>query len=283
MKKILTTICIMSLFLNNVCWAALGSKKDSGVVNRGNYSYYQNSNTQVQDNTNFFVPANYIPSYEQNNNIYQEPDIINKQDSNTYYDNYFQPTLSGSIIKTGRGKKLNIFLQDSIDTKTMQIGDEIIAVLNDDWYYNGNPIAEAGSVVYGKFESANSAGYMRKNAKFQINFYKIATPNGNVFNIAAEKIDFEITPDSEEKTRILANAVKYVAIGALVGLLLFSGSSSSYSFSDRHYGRGAAIGAGIAAAGTAITTLSVKGEDAVVPANTLLELTLTDDVTVTVD
>ena len=68
-----------------------------------------------------------------------------------------------------------------------------------------------------------------------------------------------------------------------MGLLLFSGSSSSYSAGSRHYGRGAAIGAGIGAAGTAITTLSAKGDDAVIPANTLLELTLTDDITVTLD
>lgn len=185
-------------------------------------------------------------------------------------------TLKGFIGKVGKGVNLPVYLQNPINTATASIGDTVIGVLRDNWVINNSHvIAEQGSVLYGTLTKANHAQYGLRNGSVQITFNKLETPNGKIYNISTEKIDFEVTNEGKLK-KTVTNVAGAAVAGALVGLLfaLLGGSSN--------YGSAAAIGAGVSGGLTLATQVAQRGIDAEIPSYTELDVILNNDIHVVI-
>lgn len=176
--------------------------------------------------------------------------------------------LKGYVGQVAKGSAFNAYLQTPINTATANVGDSVIAVLTENWLYNGHVIAPQGSVVSGEITKARHAAYGSRNGQVLINFTKITTPENKVYEVSTEKIDFTITNDGKFKS-VARNAMTGVIIGAIGGLLVGALSSSANAGISTAIGAG--IGAGTALAGSAVE----KGVDAEIPTYTELELMLT--------
>lgn len=183
-------------------------------------------------------------------------------------------SIKGYVGKIAAGESFNAYLQTAISTANATKGDQVIAVLTNNWVYNNRVIAEQGSRVIGVVTQANHATYGTRNGSVQISFNELQTVSGKTYKIQTEKIDFKV--DSDGKAKHIATKV---ATGAAVGLLsalLFSALSSG----DKHYGKSSAIGAGIGAGLGLLTVAGEQGVDAEIPAYTEITLTLSQPMNV---
>lgn len=183
-------------------------------------------------------------------------------------------TLSGYVAQIQKGTKFGVYLQNPINTATASVGDKVIAVLTNDWVYNGYTVAPQGSLVYGALSLARHAQYGSRNGRVVIKFNQIVTPTGKTLNIGTEKVDFTVDNDGK-----LVSSVKNVATGAIIGALggLLIGALSG----GDHLGRSVAIGAGVGAGSAAIGSTVERGVDAEIPSFTELELELSETLRVT--
>lgn len=183
--------------------------------------------------------------------------------------------LRGYVGQVSKGATFNAYLQTPINTATANINDNIIAVLTEDWTYNGHVIAPQGSIVNGVLTKARHAAYGSRNGRVVIDFTQVVTPENKTYEISTEKIDFAITNEGKiQKT--VSSALTGAVIGALGGLLV--GLLSK----DANVGISTAIGAGVGA-GTSLAGSAVeKGVDAEIPVYTELEITLTKPLSVVV-
>lgn len=176
-------------------------------------------------------------------------------------------TLRGYIGKISAGTKFNVYLRTPINTASASKGDNIVAVLPQDWIYNNHVIASQGSVVYGTVSKANRASYGYRNGAVQIDFNQISTPDGKIYNIKAEKVDFKV-----DSTGKFLNAAGKVVTGAVIGLL--TGLIAAALGSSDSFGKAAAIGAGVGASSGVIASGMEKGIDAEIPVYTEIEIVL---------
>lgn len=176
--------------------------------------------------------------------------------------------LKGYVGQVAKGSTFNAYLQTPINTATANIGDNVTAVLTEDWLYNGYKIASQGSIVTGELTKARHATYGSRNGRVIINFKQVTTPEGKVYDLSTEKIDFTITNDGKFQSTV-SSAIKGALIGAVGGLLV--GLLSK----DTNVGVSTAIGAGVGAGTSVVGSAIEKGVDAEIPVYTELELTLT--------
>jgi len=190
---------------------------------------------------------------------------------------YIQPsnnTLRGAVAQIASGTKLNVYLQNSINTATANKGDQIIAVLMKDIVYNGATVFPQGSLVYGTLTKAVHATYGSRNGKVVIQFNQIVTPENKTYPISAEKIDFAVANDGKVKS-VVSSAATGAIIGAIGGLLYAALAGKDLGVATAI---GAGVGAGTGLAGSAIE----QGVDAEIPSFTEMEITITKPISVTV-
>lgn len=176
--------------------------------------------------------------------------------------------LKGYVGEVAKGSTFNAYLQTPINTSNAKVGDVITAVLTQNWVYNGNIIASQGSVLSGTLSKAQSATYGLRNGQVAIDFNNLTTPDGKIYNLSTEKIDFTVTNDGVLK-KIAVDATKRAVIGAISGLIIALCCSSSSKASS------SLIGAGIGASTAVVSSAFDKGIDAEIPTYTELEITLT--------
>ena len=183
-------------------------------------------------------------------------------------------TYSGYVTQINAGTKLDVYLQNAINTATASKGDQVIAVVSNPLVYNGTTLIPQGSLVYGTLSNARSASYGSRNGRIVINFNQIVTPENQVYNIAAEEVDFAVSNDGKG-VEVAKTVATRAAVGALLGMLVAL-------CTDNSVGKGAAIGAGVGGGAGVVTTVAEKGVDAEIPSFTELEITLTQPFNVSV-
>lgn len=284
MKKILSLFVLLAFFITTNCYAY-----DTIIIGADGQARYEDE----EDN---YVNGIYSKTNSNNVTIIPENYTYNVQK----VQNTTNPVYQAQITKFGKGDTLNVFIQDEISTKDALSGQEIIAVLTNDWIVNGKVVAESGSVVYGNIVNSEAAKGWSKDAKLQMDFKRIETPNGEIYNITAEKIDIEVEKEKSGWAKAAAIGVGVLAIGALIGASMAysaSGSkttttttttsntttSSTTTTKSDNAGKNSAIGAGIGAAIAAGCGLFVaaqtKGDDITIPSGTNIDLVLTEHVT----
>jgi len=174
----------------------------------------------------------------------------------------------GSIVTIPQGSTLKIQLQSGVSSGSLDLNDQLTATLIEDWVYNNNLIAPAGSFVYGTVTKVTPAGYAYGGAKLELYFNKVITPDGNFYEIATEPIN--ITSESKRALYMTRDILVGIGLGLLGGLI---GCAISGGSDDM--GKTMAIMGGIGATGGAVRGASQRGQDADIDADMPIQLILT--------
>ena len=240
MNKLCTILVLISLFCIN-----------GSVLAASNYSFEQ---IQTQ------------PVY--NSNYVQQP----MQYSTS------QP-LHGNVVMVPAGTSMPAMLTTTLSSENSSVGQTVTMVLNSDFYYNNKLIAPAGSTISGTVLEASKAKRGSMNGKLSIRFTQIFTPYGTQIPISA-------VIKTDDNTGVLIGGTKLdvtkeyakdlaagSAAGALSGLVFGA-------LAGGDIGRGTALGTAVGAGGGLVKSVWDKGNEVEIPANSCIDLMLTQPITV---
>ena len=188
-------------------------------------------------------------------------------------------TLKGKIVTVPAGGEFRSVVTTPLNSANLTLGQNVTLALGTDFYYEGNLIAPAGSSVNGTVLEVAKARHGTLNGKLLVRFTQIVTPYGVQIPISA-------VIKTDDGTGILVGGTKMdvakeytkdAAIGAGTGAL--SGLVFG-SIAGGNAGKSAAIGTAIGAGGGIVKSIWDKGEDVVIPANSSIELVLTQPITI---
>ena len=205
---------------------------------------------------------------------------------NTGYQYYQQPmqyaknnTLSGSVVMVPAGATVKAVLTAPLSSAYTSAGQTVTMALNNDFYYDGKLIAEAGSTVYGTVIESSKAKRGSINGKLCVRFTQIYTPYGTQIPISAviKTDDSSGVLVGGTKLDVTKEYTKDLAAGSAAGAL--SGLVFG-ALAGGDVGRGAALGTAVGAGGGLVKSVWDKGNDVEIPANAQVDLLLTKPITV---
>ncbi|MFH0702972.1 MAG: hypothetical protein V2B14_05485 [bacterium] len=220
---------------------------------------------QVPYNYNNYTPAynqNYTPAYSTN-----------------YGQNNNMPPLQGRVVTVPSGISLPATSTTSISSEFLTVGDTVTAALNSGFYYGGGTVLPAGSIVEGNIVLAEKAGLAGKHGKLKIRFTNVITPAGQRIPISGKLATEDGTGllVGGTTTEQITQAVKKSAIGAGLGAIMgtFMGP-----LSGGKVGKGAIYGSAVGGGLGLGKSIIDKGIDAIIPANSKVEIILEQPFTV---
>lgn len=193
--------------------------------------------------------------------------------------NLDKTTLKGRVVTVPAGQTFKAVLTAPISSETAATGQAVSMALNSDFYYNVNRIAPAGSSVNGTVIEVSKAKHGTMNGKITLRFTSIVTPTGLNIPISAIVKTDDNTGSliGGTKLDVTTGYAKDIAIGAGAGAVV---GTIAAPLSGGNIGRGAALMTAVGAGGGLVKSLWDKGEDVSIPASSLLELILTQPITV---
>lgn len=263
-------IVILQTSSNNLFYyyqSSSGEKSDKAIkklLKKNNIVFEQSQNSMYI--ATFENQAQKVLTNTKNTYTFEEKPLTNVQ-TKVIEKKSDNTILKGYVGQVAKGSTFNTYLETPINTATANQGDNVTAILTENWVYNGNIIAPQGSVVYGTLKKARHATYGSRNGRVVIDFTQVKTPEGKIYEISVEEVDFTVTNEGKLQSTITGVATGAI-IGALGGLLI--GLLNSHASVGTSTAISAGVGAGAAIAGSAIE----KGIDAEIPVYTELELTL---------
>lgn len=220
--------------------------------------------------------ANAAPNY----------DVQQNSEVPLYQQNYYptqtlrgNQTLKGSVVTVPAGQNVPVVVTTPISSANMTTGQTVTVALGSDFYYNGNLIAQAGSTVTGTAIEVSKAKHGSMNGKLLLRFTQIVTPYGVQIPISA-------VVKTSDNTGVLVGGTKLdvtksygkdVAIGAGAGAL--AGVIIS-PLAGGDVGKGTALATAVGAGGGIVKSIWDKGNDVEIPANSAIQLVLTQPITV---
>ncbi len=187
--------------------------------------------------------------------------------------------LRGNVIMVPAGASINAILSTPLSSQTMTAGQTVTMYLNEDYYYDGKLIAESGSTIYGTVIEASKAKRAGINGKLCVRFNQIFTPYGTQIPISAviKTNDYTGVLQGGAKLDVAKEYTKDLAAGSAAGAL--SGLVFG-ALAGGDVGRGAALGTAVGAGGGLVKSVWDKGNDVEIPRDALVELVLTQPITV---
>ena len=220
--------------------------------------------------------ANAAPNY----------DVQQNSEVPLYQQNYYptqtlrgNQTLKGSVVTVPAGQTVPVVVTTPISSANMTTGQTVTVALGSDFYYNGNLIAQAGSSVTGTAIEVSKAKHGSMNGKLLLRFTQIVTPYG-------VQIPLSAVVKTSDNTGVLVGGTKLdvtksygkdVAIGAGAGAL--AGVIIS-PLAGGNVGKGTALATAVGAGGGIVKSIWDKGNDVEIPANSAIQLVLTQPITV---
>ena len=220
--------------------------------------------------------ANAAPNY----------DVQQNSEVPLYQQNYYptqtlrgNQTLKGSVVTVPAGQNVPVVVTTPISSANITTGQTVTVALGSDFYYNGNLIAQAGSTVTGTAIEVSKAKHGSMNGKLLLRFTQIVTPYGVQIPISA-------VVKTSDNTGVLVGGTKLdvtksygkdVAIGAGAGAL--AGVIIS-PLAGGDVGKGTALATAVGAGGGIVKSIWDKGNDVEIPANSAIQLVLTQPITV---
>lgn len=188
-------------------------------------------------------------------------------------------TLKGSVVTVPAGQSMPVVVTTPISSANMTTGQTVTVALGSDFYYNGNLIAPAGSSVTGTAIEVSKAKHGSLNGKLLLRFTQIVTPYGVQIPISAvvKTTDNSGVLIGGTKMDVTKEFGKDVAIGAGAGAL--AGAIIS-PLAGGSIGKGTALATAVGAGGGVVKSIWDKGNDVVIPANSAVQLVLTQPITV---
>lgn len=292
MKKIVATlICCLYLVTMPVCVFAEYDFSDEAQAefdrnNKGQSITFPYSGTNY---TNSESRTNYSPNPSKHSKtkgkkdksklLYDEENgrAIEQNDNKTKQRVQLQQypsndRLYGSVVHIPSGVSFDVTFDSGISSGSTAKNDRLTVRLTDDFIYNGQLIAPAGSLVYGMATEAVNAGYAYGSGAVQLNFSQIMTPIGTLINVSTRTI---VLKANSERAIKMTRDVAIGALGSLAIGALFTALSGS-----NNWGRNMAIYGGIGALGGGIHGAMQRGEEVQIPDGTTIKVTLTNDLTV---
>lgn len=169
------------------------------------------------------------------------------------------PPQAAQMLTLPAGTVILVQTTDELDTEYTQTGQLFSATLSTNLNVNGYVAARLGSPVYGQVLLANSAGRATGRSKLILQLTQLVI-GGNSYPIVTDTFDTEGKSSSKRSAwRLFGGAGLGAAIGAIAG----------------NAGMGAAIGAVAGGVGSVVQ----KGKQIQIPAETALQFTLQQPVT----
>jgi hypothetical protein len=161
------------------------------------------------------------------------------------------------------GTQILIRTVDGIDSTKNHVGDRFQATLEEAIVLNDNVVVPKGSGVYGRLAQSKESGKFAGRSQLKLELTGIVV-NGQTIPIVTG--DYELSGKSRG-----ANTAKKTIGGAAVGSVIGAIAGG---------GKGAAIGAGAGAGAGVLSQIITKGDQVKVPSETLLNFTLTQDLSI---
>jgi hypothetical protein len=169
------------------------------------------------------------------------------------------PAQAPQMVTLPAGTVILVQTTDELDTSYTQTGQVFSATLSTNLNENGYLVARIGSPVYGQVVLANSAGRATGRSKLNLQLTQLVI-GGNSYPILTDTFDTQGKSSGRRSAfRLFGGAGLGAAIGAIAG----------------NAGMGAAIGAVAGGVGSVIQ----KGNQVQIPAETTLQFTLQQPVT----
>jgi hypothetical protein len=215
------------------------------------------------------------PTYNTTNQ-YSQPAKSYSQSYQPYTQNYNSntgfPPLQGRVVTVPTSTYFKVVTTNPISTEYITQGDSVSVVLGQDFYYNGNVVLPANSVIEGNAVIAESAGRTGKNGRLKIKFTNATTPSGQRIPLSAKLA-------TEDGSGIISggtgagravSVAKDTAAGAAGGALFGTVIGAISGKTGRGAWSGTAVGAGLGLGKSMID----KGNEALIPANTPVDIIL---------
>lgn len=188
-------------------------------------------------------------------------------------------TLQGNIVMVPAGATVNATLTTPLSSAYTTPGQTVTMALGNDFFYDGKLIAPAGSTVYGTVIEASKAKRGSINGKLCVRFTQIFTPYGTQIPISAviKTNDSSGVLVGGTKMDVTKEYAKDLTAGSAAGAL--SGLVFG-ALAGGDVGRGAALGTAVGAGGGLVKSVWDKGNDVEIPANAMIDLILTQPITV---
>lgn len=187
--------------------------------------------------------------------------------------------LRGYLISVPAGIVVPAVTTMEISSNTLTQGQLIQMALSSNFYYDNKLIAPAGSLLTGTVTTCKKATWGNINGKLKITFTQITTPQGIQIPINGV---IKTTDGSgllvggtklDAAKEYAKDATAGAAVGALSGVVFGALAGGSV-------GRGAALGTAVGAGGGLIKGGATKGSDVNIPANSSVDIVLTQPITV---
>ncbi len=187
--------------------------------------------------------------------------------------------LRGYLVSVPAGAVVPAVTTQNLSSNNLTQGQLIQISLGSDFYYDNKLIAPAGSTVSGTVTTCKKATWGSINGKLKITFTEITTPqgiqipingvirtsDGTGLLVGGTKLDV-----AKEYTK---DAAAGAAIGALSGVVFGA-------LAGGNVGQGAALGTAVGAGGGLVKGGATKGTDVNIPANSSVDIILTQPITV---
>lgn len=224
----------------------------TSAVSAPNFDYAQNSPAPIYNQNNYNLPTQTVSANH---------------------------TLKGSVVTVPAGQNISAVVTAPISSANTIVGQSVSLALGSDFYYNGNLIAPAGSSVTGTAIEVSKAKHGSINGKLLLRFTQIITPYGIQIPISAvvKTTDNTGVLIGGTKMDIAKNYGKDVAVGASAGAL--AGVIIS-PLAGGNVGKGTALATAVGAGGGVVKSIWDKGNDVEIPANSAIQLILTQPITV---
>lgn len=216
-----------------------------------------------------YQPAQTLPVY--NNQYVQQPLVP--------VSSYNAPQLQGHVVVVPAGTKVGIVMTSPISSEYATLGQNVTAALGSDFYYNNKLVAPAGSTVSGIVIEVSDAKRGSMNGKLAVRFTQILTPYGVAIPISGVIATTDNTGVLVGGTAkdVAKDYAKDLTVGSAAGAL--SGVVFG-ALAGGSVGRGAALGTAVGAGGGLIKSVWDKGDEVELPANSKIDIVLTQPITV---
>ena len=229
-----------------------------------------------------YCKSNFSATAENPQTIYQNqyttPQYTQIPYTNTQQTSANQP-LQGYVISVPAGVNMPITTTSELSSANLTLGQAVSVVLTSNFYYNNVLVAPAGSTVTGNVTYVKKGGHAGKNGKLQLRFTQINTPYGNIIPISAmiKTTDGTGMLVSGTASDTAKDYAKDLAVGSAAGAVL---GLTMGALSGGSVGKGAVYGTAVGAGLGLTKSLWDRGVDVVIPANSTIELTIDQPITV---
>lgn len=188
--------------------------------------------------------------------------------------------LQGRVVVVPAGTAIPATATMELSSESLTLGQGVCIALSNNFYYNNTLVAPLGSSVNGTVIQVKKAGHAGINGQLMVKFTNIVTPYGQMIPISGKIQTDDGTGLIKGGTKMdsTKDYAKDIGAGAAIGAV---GGLIMGPLSGGKVGKGAAYGTAVGAGAGLVKSLWDRGIPATVPAGTVVNIILDQQVTFT--